>query len=124
MAECTTGQAPWAFPEFGLTGQTVLEVCQAAAAYDGATLEAVSQSPAFCQLNDGESYTAYPVPVCEPAAPQPPASAPTIACTASSPCVMHLTQQQTEQIEGWFFVLVIVAMVFAAMHGFSSGQKR
>lgn len=118
MAACETGQQPWYASDPQWSAATPQEACAAWATYWNLTNPGFDDTTRECIGQDnGQTVTVSTVQACEAVA-QP------VQCTASSPCIVHLTPEQTQQFESWTFVFVIVAMVFAALHGLSFGSTR
>lgn len=60
----------------------------------------------------------------EPGEPQPPASAPVIACTLEKPCHVEMAPQQMDAFMSWLGVFFVVALFVAFAHGYGVGEAR
>lgn len=119
MEACAEGDLPFVVGVDGYgdaLGLDAEDACAAVWSIEGHRSE--WQPPHVCFITSPTaSYPSSPRQVCEPE------EATKLTCTTEKPCVMQLTQEQMETVDSWLFVFVVVAMVFAVLHGFSQGQK-
>lgn len=121
MAQCLPTESPYSTSLSN--GATPQEACTLFGANNAfAIFESMGGVPFVCKyqdIEDPENPTVFEVEItqnCEPA-PQP-------MCTASAPCVVNWSTAQTHQFESWTFVFLVVAMVFAVLHGLTYGSSR
>lgn len=98
-------------------GPTAEDACAAVWDVPGHQSEWEPMPPICYITSPTASYPSSVRQVCDPEDEK------TITCTTEKPCVMQLTKEQMDTVDSWLFVFVVVAMVFAVLHGFSQGQK-